>query len=382
MPALAQSKLLDVLLCFYGIVVLVASFMVAPMHDYALYFAHWDLILRGGDPWAKIDAPNAYGPFYNFLALPYAVHSQLPKLIFSACWLAIVLYTVRKFSTLQGLAVNVKWLFAVFWLLNPFFIVSTVFFGFNDSLVALLCFLAVLIAVEGNRKSSLLIITAGVLTKIYPLFLLPFLNKSWKSVGRNILIFVVSLMLVYLITYLIWGPSFLVAFGKANGREPTLFSIMMFFSGDFFPFKSVGHFLISLNKLLVLGTVFYLFKRFQRGKIEQHTVFLAGFTAVLMFYKAGQQQFYLSFFAIFAAWVLIEFRKELPNMKAFYSVIALGVWMMLMAGIVYPLTSYMSGEFEWIRHIIGLPTFVLLCISFKYLVFPADLKPLNQGEAL
>ncbi|MBN1009074.1 glycosyltransferase 87 family protein [Amphritea pacifica] len=340
------------------------------MHDYALYFAHWDLILSGADPWAKIGAPNAYGPLYNFLALPYALHSQLPKLIFAGCWLAVVLYTIRCFCALSNISVSVKWLFAAFWLLNPFFIVSTVFYGFNDSLVALLCFLGVIVAAKGNSRSSLMIITAGVLTKIYPLFLLPFLDKRWKNVTRNIAIFITSLLLVYLITYFIWGPSFLVAFGKANGREPTLFSIMMFFYGDFFPFKGLGNFLISLNKLLVLGTVFYLFKRFQNGKLEQHTAFLAGFTAVLMFYKAGQQQFYLSYFAIFAAWVLIEFRKELPNKKAFLSVIIIGAWMMLMAGIVYPLTGYMSAEFEWVRHIIGLPTFILLCISFKYLLFP------------
>lgn len=377
MPVLASSKSLDVSLCLYGIVVLVASFMVAPMHDYALYFAHWDLILSGGDPWAKIDAANAYGPVYNLFALPYAVHFQLPKLIFVSCWLALVLYTVRRFSALENISARVKWIFAAFWLLNPFFIVSTVFYGFNDSLVALLCFLAIIIAVQGRGKSSLILITAGVLTKIYPVFLLPFISREWKDIRRNIVIFVVILAVVYLITYLIWGGSFLVAFGKANGRNPTLFSIMMFLYGDFFPFKTVGDFLISLNKLLVLGSVFYLFKRFQHGKLDQHTAFLAGFTAVLMFYKAGQQQFYLSYFAIFAAWVLIEFRKELPNLKAFYAVLILGVWMMLMAGIVYPMTGYMSGEYLWIREVIGLPTFIFLCVVFKQLVFPA---PLSHGQ--
>lgn len=385
MPTTAPSKLLDVILCVYAVVVLIASFLITPMHDYALYFAHWDLILSGGDPWAKIDAPNAYGPVYNFFALPYALNSQLPKLMFVSCWLAVALYTVRTFSALKNVSVTVKYFFAAFWLLNPFFIVSTSFYGFNDSLVGLLCFLGVLLAVKGNNKTSLLIITVGVLTKIYPLFLLPFLNKSWKNIRRNILIFVVLLLAVYLITYLIWGPSFLVAFGKANGRNPTLFSIMMFLYSDFFPFQSISNLLISLNKPLAIGTVFFVFMRFRKDKLEQHAAFLAGFTALLMFYKAGQQQFYLTYFAIFAAWVLIEFRKELPNFKAFYAVIALGVWMMLMAGIVYPATSYMSGEYVWIRQLIGLPTFILLCVIFKQLVFPtvskqctADSKALSQ----
>lgn len=374
MPTSAPSKLLDALLFVYVTAVLIASFMIAPMHDYALYFAHWDLILSGGDPWAKIDAPNAYGPVYNFFALPYALNSQLPKLIFVSCWLAVVIYTVRKFSALQNVSAAVKWLFAAFWLLNPFFIVSTSFYGFNDSLVALLCFLGVLLAVKGSSKTSLLILTVGVLTKIYPLFLLPFLNKGWKDIRRNIFVFVVMLFVAYLITYLIWGPSFLVAFGKANGRNPTLFSIMMFLYSDYFPFKSIGSVLISLNKPLALGAVFFVFMRFRKEKLEQHAAFLAGFTALLMFYKAGQQQFYLAYFAIFAAWVVIEFRKELPNLKAFYAVLLLGFWMMLMAGVVYPLTSYMSGEYLWIREVIGLPTFILLCIVFKQLIFPSELK--------
>ena len=381
MPTSAPSKLLDALLFVYVTAVLIASFMIAPMHDYALYFAHWDLILSGGDPWAKIDAPNAYGPVYNFFALPYALNSQLPKLIFVSCWLAVVIYTVRKFSALQNVSAAVKWLFAAFWLLNPFFIVSTSFYGFNDSLVALLCFLGVLLAVKGSSKTSLLILTVGVLTKIYPLFLLPFLNKGWKDIRRNILVFVVMLFVAYLITYLIWGPSFLVAFGKANGRNPTLFSIMMFLYSDYFPFKSIGSVLISLNKPLALGAVFFVFMRFRKEKLEQHAAFLAGFTALLMFYKAGQQQFYLAYFAIFAAWVVIEFRKELPNLKAFYAVLLLGFWMMLMAGVVYPLTSYMSGEYLWIREVIGLPTFILLCIVFKQLIFPSELKNVTQHDS-
>ena len=367
----SPSKSIDLFLGAYAVLFLVASFFIPPMHDYALYFAHWDLTLSGGDPWAKIPAPNAYGPVYNFFALPYALHSQLPKLMFVACWLAIVIVTVRNFFSLESVSHRLKWGFAAFWLLNPFFIVSTAFYGFNDSFVALLCFAGILVAAESRSKTSLILFTVGVLTKLYPLFLLPFLDTKWRKIGRNILLFFAILLSVYAITYMIWGSSFLVAFGKANGRNPTLLSIMMFFHGNFFPFESLSKFLISLNKPLTLLAIIFVFWRYKKGKLEQHAAFLAGFTALLMFYKAGQQQFYLAYFAMFAAWVIIEFRRKHPNFGALYAVIALGVWMMAMAGLVYPLTS-MQGEYLWVRHIIGLPTFVLLCIVFHQLLFPSS----------
>ena len=275
MQAVTHSKALDAFLILYAVVLLVVSFFIEPMHDYALYFAHWDLILGGGDPWAKIDARNAYGPIYNIFALPYALHSQLPKLLFVSCWLVLSLYTVREFSALPRVKTSVKSLFAVFWLLNPFFIVCTAFYGFNDSLVALLCFIGILVAAQGKSKSALVWMTMGILTKLYPLFLLPFLNKDWKDIRRNIALFFAILLIGYFITYLIWGSSFVTAFGKANGRNPTLFSIMMFFYGDYFPFETLAKVLIGLGTGFVLGSIWWVFKRYQNGKPKRREDFHA-----------------------------------------------------------------------------------------------------------
>ena len=372
----AYSRGIDFMLLIYAIGLLVAAYVIAPMHDYALYFRHWDLILSGGDPWARIDARNAYGPVYNIFALPYGLHPQLPKLIFAGCWLALSWYSIRELFANSTASSRQKWLFTAFWLINPFFVVCTAFYGFNDSLVALLCFIGVLVAMKGQARKSLVILTIGVLTKLYPAFLLPYLNKDWKDVRRNILIFIAIVFVAYLITYLIWGGSFAIAFGKANGRNPTLFSVMMFLHGDYFPFESVAKVLISLNAVLALAAVYFVFMRFQQGRIDQHSAFLAGFTGLLMFYKAGQQQFYLAYFAVFAAWMLIEFKKDKPDTKTFYGVLVLGLWFMLMAGIVYPLTL-MEGDYLWVRHTVGLPTFIMLAFVFKSLVFDNDKKALG-----
>lgn len=373
-----KLSLNDALFATYSLAMLLLAFFIPPTHDYALYFKHWDLVLSGGDPWMKMSAANAYGPVHNLFAAPYLLHTQLPKLIFVSCWLFVSIHTVRTFLNTTTNSKN-KLLYSVFWIANPFFIVGSTAYGFNDNLVALLIFVGILQAEKNKTITALVILSIGVLTKIYPVFLLPFLSRNWKEIKRNILIFFIIFITAYGISYLIWGGSFINAFGKANGRSPTLFSIMMFLNGDFFPFISIAKALIAINAILALSGVLYAFHLFKEGRIEQHTSFLVGFTFLLLFYKAGQQQFYLAYFSIFAAWVIIEFKKDIPNLKAFYSILILGFWMMLMAGIVYPLTR-MEGAYEWLRHIIGLPTFIMLIYIQKSLLFP-DTSNLSKSAA-
>jgi len=353
----------------YFISVLVVSYSIEPMHDYALYFRHWDLVLSGGDPWKKMEAANAYGPFYNLFAWLYAIDYQLPKLIFVSSWLAISIYAVNQFWSLSKSSGFQKWLYFIFWFFNPFFILSTVFYAFNDAFVALLMFLGLLLILQYQKKElGTIVITLGVLTKLYPLFLLPFISANKKQIIKYALLFLFLLSVVYFLTYLIWGISFTNALGKANGRDPALFSIMRFVDGAYFPSDLLGDVIIGLTNLLVLLGVGYVFKCFKDNKIEQHTAFLAGFTMLLLFYKAGQQQFYLAYFAIFAVWTMLEFKKDVPNVKAFYAVLLLGVWFAVMAGVVYPLTNKMDGEYLWVRDVIGLPTFLIQLMVVFFLL--------------
>lgn len=355
----------------YSISLLTFSYTVEPMHDYALYFRHWDLVLSGGDPWKKIEAANAYGPVYNLFAWLYQIDHQFPKLAFVSSWLFIAIYSMYRFLKDSKASVTQKWLFFIFWFFNPFFLLSTVFYGFNDSFVALLVFIGLFLILQyKDRVAGVVIITLGVLTKLYPLFLLPYVSRNKQQLLKLSLIFLLLLILTYLVTYLVWGGSFANAFGKANGRDPTLFSIMRFVNGAYFPSEFLAQVIIGLTNLLVLLGVGYVFKLFWNGKIEQHTAFLAGFTMLLMFYKAGQQQFYLTYFAIFAVWCLWEFKKEIPNLKAFYSILVLGLWFALMAGVVYPLTHRMEGDYLWLRDLIGLPTFVILFAVVYFLLKP------------
>lgn len=364
----------------YGFVMLFLAYNIQPMHDYGLYFAHWDLVLNGGDPWQKMEAANAYGPIYNAFAWLYAIDRQLPKLVFTASWLFISFYVVNAFWNLPKPTQLHKVLFLLLWLFNPFFILSTIFYGFNDAFVAFLVFLALLMIVKFKRLGSgVALLSLGVLTKIYPLFLLPFIANNKKQLLQYSVLFVFIIFSVYLFTYFIWGGSFLNAFGKANGRDPTLFSVMRFLTGAYFP-SEIGQAILAVSNLLILLGIGYVYKLFMVGKIDQITAFLASFTVLLMFYKAGQQQFYLVYFAIFALWSVQEFKKAHPNHKAFYAGLVLGLWMSIMAGLVYPFTGQMEGAYFWLRDVIGLPTFFILVVVMIFLLTPIKLSKDNVSK--
>jgi len=376
-PLMSSQVKLRWFLFVYSIFILISAYIIQPMHDYSAYLIHWELVLNGGDPWQKMHSANAYGPVYNLFAFFYSIDKQLPKLIFVGSWLAIAVYSTDFFWRLSKPSLSQKWFFLLFWFFNPFFILNTVFYGFNDNFAALLVFIALVIIVFKNRNySGLILLSLGVLTKLYPLFLLPFLSRNRSEILRYTLFFILFLLVAYSLTYWIWGSSFLNPFGKANGRDPALFSIMRFVDGPYFPFEMLSKVIVASTNLLILLSVGYVFKLYKQKRIDQATAFLAGFTMLLLFYKAGQQQFYLTYFAIFSFWTIFEFQKSKPNLRVFYAVLGLSVWLALMAGLVYPLTNQMEGEYLWLRDIIGLPTFIiLLCIQYFLL---RQNKPISE----
>ncbi len=365
----SDYPILKLFFFMYALVILGLAYSIQPMHDYAAYLIHWNLVVVGGDPWQKMESANAYGPIYNIFAWLYIYDKQLPKLVFVGSWLVIAIYSTSQFWKLPQPSSVQKWLFLLFWFANPFFIVNTIFYGFNDNFVALLVFVALILIVFHHRHSlGVLFITFGVLTKLYPLFLLPFLSANKQNILRYALLFVLGLTIAYTLTYWVWGGSFVNPFGKANGRDPALFSIMRFVDGAYFPFKTLGNLIVALSNLFILLGIGYVFKQYKNSRIDQISAFLAGFTILLLFYKAGQQQFYLTYFAIFGVWCMFEFQKSKPNIRVYYWILLLALWLAVMAGLVYPLTNQMEGEYAWLRDLIGLPTFLILWMIGYHLI--------------
>ena len=57
---------------------IVAALLVGARGDYAHYILQWDLVLSAENPWST---NNTYGPAHNFLAVLFAFHPMLPKVI-------------------------------------------------------------------------------------------------------------------------------------------------------------------------------------------------------------------------------------------------------------------------------------------------------------
>ncbi|WP_156018290.1 hypothetical protein [Thiomicrospira pelophila] len=263
------------------------------------------------------------------------------------------------------------------WFLNPLFLVGMLAYGFNDAFVALLMFWGLILATQAPQKmkQGVSLLAIAFVTKLYPLFLLPFLTREKRTIKNNVLLFLGVVVSVYLVAYLIWGSSVFYPFGKANGRDPAMFSLMAFVFNSYFPFGQVtAEIVILLGNLFILVSMGYVFYQLLKGRFAVHTALLLGFTFLFMFYKVGNFQFYISYFAVFLFWVLLEFQSDTPNRKAFYAVVLFALWFGVMAGLVYPLTGRMQGEYEWLREVIGLPTFVFQLIIVVFLIKNSTIK--------
>lgn len=367
----------------YSILVLYIGYQIAPIHDYLGYFKHWDLVLTGQDPWTRMHGTNAYGPIHNLFAFFYALDKQLPKLLFILSWIAIGWYTLIKLS--ENIAVNkFDWMliFSV-WFLNPFFIVGLLGYGFNDAFVALLVFTGLILVskVIPQFKLAVSLIAIAFATKLYPLFLLPFLSGDKRQIKQNIMLFFSIVIVVYGIAYMIWGDSVFYPFGKANGRDPAMFSLMAFVFNSYFPFGQLARdVIIGLSNLFLLLSLGLVFWKFIKHNMHTHTALFLAFIFLFMFYKVGNQQFYITYFAVFLFWVLIEFNSKEPNKAAFYTSILFAIWFGVMAGLVYPLTGRMNGDYEWLREVIGLPTFLFQLATVLMLFNPKLINKKNYKE--
>ena len=354
-----------------SLLLLVIGYYVAPTHDYLGYFKHWDLVLSGGDPWARIHGANAYGPVHNLFAFIYALNIQWPKLIFIASWLLIGWYTLYKLmQNTQARPLEVGLVFLI-WFLNPLFLVGMLVYGFNDAFVALLMFFGLILATQTPQKMKhgVSLLALAFVTKLYPLFVLPFLTANKQTIKSNVLLFLTIVIAVYLAAFFVWGDSVFYPFGKANGRDPAMFSFMAFVFNSYFPFGLVvADTIILLGNLFILVSMAYVFHQLLKGRFEVHTAVLLGFTFLFMFYKVGNFQFYISYFAVFLYWLLVEFQKPHPNRAVFYTMILFALWFGVMAGLVYPLTDRMQGDYEWLREVIGLPTFIFQLAIVVFLI--------------
>ena len=349
---------------------MVAAYFIGARHDYAAYMTQWELILSGGNPWST---SNTYGPAYNLLAGPFALHPLLPKVIFVFTWQVSSWYLLWQ---LVRRGVSLSWL--IFWFaalpFNPLFWSFGVVYGSVDSLVAALCLVALASRQTDRPIAAALALALAVMLKIYPIVFAPFLALQGRRVNWAFLTTFIVLMAAGLaLSLLVWGESTFHSVIHNSDRHSKMLSIFRFLRGEASPVKNWVDNLDHLSVQAVAlggGLVFALAWKWRFPPVAGA---LAGILVTLLLYKVGHQQFFLVLPLVAGLW----YAYRLPHSDRLLSgaLVACMAWIAFM-GALYLVTHYytrveigsesirvgvgLAGRWGFLRDWIGLPTFAIL----------------------
>jgi hypothetical protein len=346
LPWLAAAATLAIVLAIY----------TGAQHDYLDYRLQWRLVLAGEDPWST---NSAYGPLHNAFALLTPIHELVPKVL-TAC--ALLLANGLLLLRLIAARPPTEWgaTYALAFGGNVLVVVSAFVFGLNDAFVAALVLGAVLARQDGRVVLAGILLGLAALDKYYPALLIPFFALSDRRIDtRLILSSLVTIFLGLAAAILLWGTAWLEAIIFGISRDATLLSIFrpVAVLGRQLGIAGVTDLLVRLNGPLVVlvwaGAVALAWWRRDNWLVAA----CWGFFAVLLTYKVGNQQFWVSWLALVAALPLLEradaarlARVSLP-FAIFLSVFQIGYI------VLQP--KYYQGQWLWVNDVVGVPAFVL-----------------------
>lgn len=344
-----------VLLTLYSIAALVLTIVGGVRHDYIYYLEQWQLVLDHLDPWST---NNAYGPLHNAFALLIPLHPLVPKIVTSAGFLlanGLLVIALRdrpwrEWRTVYLLA------FAA----NALPIVSVYWFGNNDGVVAALVIGAVLARRERQMLLAGLLLGLATLDKYYPALLVPFFALDDRRIDTRLILSALGTTLVGIgICIAVWGNAYIEAVRFGVSRDATILSIFRSISviGHNFGFGDLADTLVKLNSPLVLlvwiGAIVLAWRRREHWLVASTW----GIFAVLLTYKVGHQQFWVTWVALVACLPLVNSatadrlaRLSLPY-ATFLSLFQLGFVL------IEP--QYYRGPNEWVKDYVGLPSLLL-----------------------
>lgn len=345
-----------VFLAALSFVALAVTLVGGVRHDYGDYLRQWALVLAGTDPWAT---NNAYGPLHSALALLVPLHPLAPKLLTATAFVvANSLLVLRLLRTRPAATWRVIYLVAFGG--NLLVLVSAFWFGLNDALVAALILGAVLARLDKHMLLAGLLLGLAALDKYYPALLIPFFALDSRTVQpRLILAAASSIALGMIAATAIWGSAWFEAIAFGVSRDATILSILR-------PIAVLGRgvgagdavdLLVRFNGpmllLVWLGAIALAWIRRDSWLVGA----CWGFFAVLLTYKVGNPQFWVSWLALVAALPLLGTpaadrlaRLSLPY-ALFLSLFELGY--------VALAPQYYQGQWLWVNDVAGLPSFAL-----------------------
>jgi len=344
-----------VILIAYSALALVLTILGGVRHDYIYYLEQWRLVLDHLDPWST---NNAYGPLHNAFALLVPLHPLAPKIVTAAGLLlanGLLVLALRSRPWPEWREV-----YLLAFAANALPIVSVYWFGNNDGLVAALVIGAVL---ARHRRQMLLagvLLGLATLDKYYPALLIPFFALDDRRIDTRLIITALATTIVGIgVGIAVWGNAYIEAVSYGVSRDATILSIFRPISvlGRSFGFGDATDVLVKFNSPLVV--LVWLAALVLAWRRRDHWLVAStwGFFAVLLTYKVGHQQFWVTWLALVVCLPLASApeadrlgRLSLPY-ATFLSLFQLGFVL------IQP--EYYRGPNEWVKDYVGLPSFVL-----------------------
>lgn len=346
MPLILVGSAVAMMLTIYGGI----------RHDYLDYLMQWQLVLDGHDPWST---NSAYGPLHNAFAWLLAIRDLAPKLV-TACALLIAngMLLISLLATRPVTEWRTTYILALGG--NILVLVSAFWFGLNDAFVAALILGAILARREDDMLLAGILLGLATLDKYYPALLIPFFAMDQRRIDTRLILSSLATIAAGLaIATWLWGTAWLEAVIFGVSRDATILSILRPIAvlGRELGIADITDLLVRFNGPLVvlvwLGAIALAWKRRDNWLVGA----CWGFFAVLLTYKVGNPQFWVSWLALVAALPLLNSadgdrlaRLSWP-FAIFLSVFEIGY--------VALQPQYYQGQWLWVNDVVGVPAFAL-----------------------
>ena len=360
-------------LVIVSVAVLVVTILSGVRHDYGDYLRQWDLVLAGLNPWS---GNNAYGPLHNVFAWTVPLHALAPKVLTATSLLVangllvVTLAAVRPFSEWRD---NYLIAFA----LNALVLISAFWFGLNDGLVAALIIGAVLARHRERFAIAGILLGLAALDKYYPALLIPFFALHPKQFQHRVILAALMTIFVGLVlASWLWGAALLQAIGYNVSRDATILSILRPIAvlGRQLGIGDTTDLLVKFNSPLVIAVWIGAFVVAWRRRENWLIGACLGFFAVLLTYKVGNPQFWVSWLALVATLPLLNTPEadRLARLSWPYAIFLT----IFEIGYVVLQPQYYQGQWLWVNDVVGVPSFGLgVWMLWSYLrVRPGEVR--------
>jgi hypothetical protein len=335
------------------VIALVISYPL--IHDYKLYVNQWKVLATGKN---LPNYDNAYGVLH-YLFTPFAkIYIQLPNLI---C-VGIYMFASYKLYDLilKQTGIKLARIALLVLLLNPLFWIFGVIYGSNDLFVAATSFLAILYYYSKKTNKSAIYLFLGITYKFSPLFILPFLGIDTRKMNFKYFIIIgFSIIILYTFGYILWGNSIFNPFIFGSVRGSKLLSVFAFINSSYAPLSFINIYNLDfLSIYCMILSWFVLYGLYIYYKLDKLIMIFVSFSSILLFYKVGHHQFYFTLLFITFYIFSFHYTSIKQNKPILISTMLFWSWLFLMT-LIYLLTDEYKGQYNYIRELVGGPTFIL-----------------------